>query len=145
MVDQWQQNIAEKLGRLQSVWASQFDTAMESSVLPVFQSLAGFLRENGFATAVPLRDDGRCSLKFELAEDAYLLMFFRSTGLGAFEMRCEAVIPGREPQSQSNTERVTQVNEVWARQEIQAALSTFVDRLSAAYASPTTTKIATHA
>lgn len=129
-MDDWQKSFTEKLSRVQSRWVTQFDEALDAAVVPVFNGLADFLRHNGIATRVPLRESGRRSLKFELAEDAYLLMIFRATGFGEFELSCESFAPDGRSDASRVTERVSHLNDQWIRRVIQGALDAFVDLLA---------------
>lgn len=129
-MDDWKKSFSQKLGRLRSNWVAQFDELLESVVTPVVEDLGQFLSDNGFRTSKPLRENGRRSFKFELAEDAYVLLILRSIGLGAFELSCETVVPGSEPVARKSTERLAELSKAWAMKQIQAALNAFVDRLS---------------
>ena len=81
---------------------------------------------------MPLCEPGRRSFKFELAENAYLLMIFRSSGVGEFELRTESFVPGGEPALNKKLGRVADFTKEWATERVQAALDTFVDLLSGA-------------
>lgn len=129
-MDEWKQSFTEKLGHVQASYMARFDETLDKHVMPVFEDLSAFLAENGFRTSVPLSEAGRRSFKFELAEDAYLLIIFRSAELGALEMSCESVVPGGEPTSRKRAVRIPDVNAGWSRKVFQNALDGFVDRLS---------------
>lgn len=133
-MNDWKKSFAEKLGRVRSRWATQMDQALENSVVPVFNGLAEFLRENGFRVAVPLRETGRRSFKFELAEDAYLLMVFEARGVGEFELTRESFVLGSDPKIQKSTERVANLDPEWTQQEFQSALDSFVEMLGGSQA-----------
>ncbi len=129
-MDEWKQSFVERLGRVQSRWAARLDQTLDAVVKPVFDDLAEFLRENGFSASTPLRASGRRSFKFELAEDAYVLLIFRSVGVGEFELSREVFLLGSPPDVTRLTERVATLDADWARAQFQAALDAFVEILS---------------
>jgi hypothetical protein len=133
-MDAWKKSFAERLGHVRSGWAAQLDQALEEHAVPVFNDLAEFLRDNGVVGSMPLREKGRRSFKFELAEDAYVLLIFRSTAVGEFELSREVFILGAEPKVRKTTERLANLNQDWARQEFQAALDSFIGLLEPASA-----------
>jgi len=129
-MDEWKKSFVEKLSQVQSRWATQFDEALDEAAAPVFSELSAFLRENGFVTTMPMHEKGRHSYKFELAEDAYVLLIFRSRAVGEFELSREIFVLGLEPQVRRSTERLSSLNEKWVRREFQSALTTFVELLA---------------
>jgi hypothetical protein len=131
-MDSWKRGFLDKLNAAQSHWMRQFEEAMNNAVAPAFKDLSDFLRENGFKISTPLREDGRRSYKFELSENAYLLMIFRSCGMGEFELRSECFVPGREPSLNKRHTRMADVNVEWSRKEFQSALDSFVEQLAGA-------------
>lgn len=135
-MEDWKKRFTDKLSQVQSRWATQFDQALETAVVPVFDEMTAFLRDNGVVATVPLHERGRRSFKFELAEDAYLLLIFRARAVGEFELSREVFILGCEPQVRRSTERVSSLAEKWVRKEFQAALDTFVELLDEAPADP---------
>lgn len=130
-MDNWKKSFTEKLGRVQSGWVTCFDSALNKAVAPVFRELSDFLRDNGFTTSTPLNESGRRSYKFELAEDAYLLLIFRLAGMGQFALSCESVVPGGTPHRQQSMHRVAELTAAWAREQMQKGLDIFIDRLGA--------------
>ena len=140
-MEQWKQTFVKKLGDVQARWAAQFDDALDSAVNPVFHELAEFLQQNNFTAAMPMQEAGRRSFKFELAEDAYLLLIFRSRAVGEFEFTRQSFVLGNEPKVRKTTERISSVNEDWARNEFQVALDAFIERLGGA-AVPTEEELA---
>jgi hypothetical protein len=129
-MSEWKQNFSEKLKQVQAHWIQQFDNALDNDVMPAYDDVAAFVRNHDIATSIPMREEGRRSFKFELAENAYLLMIFRSTGIGEFEVRCESFAPGQEPKFAKQKERIADVNEAWAQRRFREALDTFVDHLA---------------
>lgn len=140
-VSDWKKGFLDKLSQAQSQWTRRFEETLESNVSPVFEEMKVFLADNGFHTSNPLRDQGRRSFKFELAENAYLLMIFRSLGVGEFEVRCETFVPGCDPVFRKSVVRVPDVNETWARGQFQSALDNFVDMLAGAQVPPAARKV----
>jgi hypothetical protein len=129
---EWKQSFAEKLSRVQSQWGARLDDALDHNVQPVYEDLADFVRKHGFSTSVPLHEVGRRSFKFELAEDAYVLLIFKTSGMGDFELSCETFVLGTEPKARKVVERLGRLTEAWARQEFQATLNAFVELLGGA-------------
>ncbi len=126
----WKRQFLDKLSNVQSRWAKRFEEVLDAAVTPAFNELSGFLRENGFTVSTPMRDEGRRSFKFELIENAYLLMIFRCTSVGAFELRNECFVPGSEPNLSKQIYRISEINEEWARQRFQVGLNNFVELLA---------------
>jgi len=126
----WKQGFLDKLGQVQSQWSKRFEEVLEDPIGRVFEDLSSFLRNHGFHTATPLKQEGRRSFKFELAENAYLLMIFRSTSVGEFEIRTECFVPGAEPVLSKTLGRVADASEPWVRQQFQSSLDRFVEQLS---------------
>lgn len=130
MSSEWKKSFLDKLGQAQSQWIRRFEDSLESAVTPVFDELKTFLAENGFHTSAPLRELGRRSYKFELAENAYLLTIFRSLGVGEFEVRFETFVPGSQPVFRKSVVRITDVDAAWARGQFQSGLDAFVELLA---------------
>lgn len=129
-MESWKESFAQRLQNVQSTWTKQFERALDDCVVPEFEELATFVRQHNFTTAMPLHEEGKRSFKFELAENAYLLMIFRSTGIGEFELRAEAFAPGQEPGLSKASERLAEVDREWARQQFQNALDGFINHLN---------------
>lgn len=132
----WKSKFTEKLKDVQGQWKKQFDEILDSRVTPVFDDVAQFVRDHGFKTSVPMSEDGRRSFKFELAENAYLLLIFRAEGVGDFEVTREAFVPGREPRQEVLVERLADVTETWSRERFEEALDEFVEQLAQATSPP---------
>jgi hypothetical protein len=128
-VDGWKRNFVDKLGKAQAQCTKRFEEALNSCVAPVFEELSGFLRDNGFRVSTPLQEPGRRSFKFELAENAYLLLLFRFTAIGEFELRSEMFVPGCEPQLKKSIGRIGDVEQQWTQEQFRTGLDRFVDLL----------------
>ena len=135
-MDQWKRSFLDKLNQAQSQWVTQFEDALDSAFVPTFDDFKEFLADNGFRLSTPLWESGRRSFKFELAENAYLLMIFRSTGVGELELRCESFVPGGEPVLTKGVARVADLDEKWAGEQIRFALDAFVDELGGSEKKP---------
>jgi len=129
-MDQWKGTFLDKLNQAQAHWVKRFEDALDNNFLPVCDDYKTFLADNGFRFSVPLREPGRRSFKFELAENAYVLMIFRSAGVGEFELHVESFVPGSEPVLTKLTTRVTDLVESWSTQQLRAGLDGFVDLLA---------------
>ena len=128
-LDGWKQNFLGKLHQAQTACAKQFEDALDIAVTPVFEDMATFLRDNGFTVSTPLNESGRRSYKFELAENAYLLVIFRFTSVGEFELRRETFVPGSDPVLEKDACRIADVNADWTRSQFAAGLDRFVELL----------------
>ncbi|MCA9243800.1 MAG: hypothetical protein KDA32_07610 [Phycisphaerales bacterium] len=133
-MDRWQNNFLEKLNQAQSKWVTSFEETLNRAVTPAFKRVSTFVSDNGFRVTSPLKEDGRRSFKFELAENAYLLLIFRFGGIGELEVRTESFVPGREPSLNRSPVRLVDVDEEWATRQFQQSLDIFVDLLAGAKA-----------
>ena len=131
-MDNWKQTFLDKLTQAQSQWISRFDEALNTHFVPIFEEYRQFLADNGFRLSVPMREPGRRSFKFELSENAYLLMILRAMGVGELELRCESFVPGCDPAHSRSVGLVSQVTQEWVTERVRGALETFVDLLSKA-------------
>src|SRR5262245_16911102 len=129
-MDAWKKQFMDKLGKAQQTCAQRFEDALDKVVKPAFDDLALFLRDNGFKVSQPLVEKGRRSFKFELAENAYLLVLVRFGGLGELELRSEAFTPGAKPIMRRFVGGLNEVNAAWAEKQFRAALDQFIDLLS---------------
>jgi hypothetical protein len=126
----WQRSFLDRLNKVQTQWQRQFDEALDRTIVPVFEDAATFARDNGFRVATPLQEDGRRSFKFELSENAYVLLIFRYTGVGEFEARTECFVPGADPSLTKAVMRILDLDDEWARKHFQTALDNLVDLLA---------------
>ena len=129
-VDSWKRCFLEKLHGALSRWAEQFEVALDGAVVPIFERLASFLRDNGFNVSTPLKEVGRRSFKCQLAENAFVLMIFHFSGVGEFELRSETFVPGAEPILEKSVGRLEDLDEAWAQAKFQTTLDRFVDLLA---------------
>jgi hypothetical protein len=129
-VDGWRRSFLEKLHGALSRCAGQFEETLDRAVVPAFDELTDFLRDNGFDVSSPLSELGRRSFKCELAENAYVLMIFRFSGVGEFELRTETFVPGAEPILDRSVGRLADVDEAWARAQFRSGLDRFIDLLA---------------
>ncbi len=129
-MDAWKQSFVSKLDDARSHWSQHFDNLLESVVAPAFDEFGVFLQNHEFSSSQPMKEPGRRSFKFELSENTYVLLMFRSTGLGSFELRSECFVPGRDSQNDQSDHRVSDLDDGWARGQFQAALDAFVELLS---------------
>jgi hypothetical protein len=128
-VDKWKRSFLDKLHDAQSQCAKQFEESLNRAVTPVFDEFSSFLADNGFKVSTPLSEHGRRSFKYELSENAYLLLIFRFTGIGDYELRTEILAPGNEPVLDKSVGRVSDIDKDWARKLFQGGLDRFVDLL----------------
>lgn len=128
-MDNWKSSFLEKLHEAQSKCARQFEGALDRWIVPAFDDLSDFLRDNAFEVSTPLNEEGRRSFKAELAENAYVLLIFRFAGVGEFELRTEIFAPGVDPVMDKETGRVTDIDADWAEKRFQNGLDRFVELL----------------
>lgn len=129
-MDGWKKHFIDKLGKAQQSCAQRFEDALDEAFNPVFEDLSAFLRDNGFKVTQPLRENGRRSFKFELAENAYLLVLVRFGGLGDFELRSEAFVPGNKPVLRKFVGGLKDLSTPWAEKQFRTALDQFIELLS---------------
>lgn len=128
-MDSWKRQFIDKLGKAQSACAKRFEDSIDDAVNPVFQDMQSFLRDNGFKVSQPLKEQGRRSYKFELAENAYMLLIMRFNGVGELELRTEIFVPGNEPQLTKSIGRLADVSSKWAEEQFRGGLDTFITQL----------------
>lgn len=128
--DNWKKQFIDKLGQAQSRCAQRFDEMIERHVSRSYEDVASFVRDHGFRTSTPLSEPGRRSYKFELVENAYLLLLFRFVNVGEFELRSELFVPGCEPLLRKAVGRVADIDDTWAQKLFRGALDQFVEMLS---------------
>lgn len=129
-MNKWKEQFLNKLSDAQGRHETEFEQALDDTVVPAFEDLGSFLGDNGFQISTPLRESGRRSFKFELSENAYVLLIFRFSGIGEFEVRTETFVPGREPMLEKSVGRVSDVSVDWAQASFQKALDAFVEMLA---------------
>lgn len=126
----WQQTFVRKLNAAQSQYRQAFERAISGQVNGAFEELGEFLGSNGFTLSTPVNEPGRHAFKFELSENAYVLMTFRAHGVGEFELRGETFAPNHEPAFDRFVGQIAELDREWATQRFQATLNGFVDRLA---------------
>lgn len=129
-MDSWRRSFLNRLHEARSRFAEQFEEALDQAIVPVFDDLASFLCDNGFTALTPLKEQGRRSFKFELAENAYLLIIFRFSRVGEFELHAEMFAPGSEPLLEKSGGRITDIDRNWAQDHFRAGLDRFVNLLA---------------
>ncbi len=128
-MDQWKRTLLDKLSQAQGQWCRRFEESLDRSFVPAYEEHKNFLADNGFKLSTPMREPGRRSFKFELSENAYLLIILRATGVGEFELHTESFVPGGEPTLNKSTGRVADMDEAWAEKQIKSGIDGFVDLL----------------
>lgn len=129
-MDSWKRSFVEKLHKAQAHCAKQFEQALDQTVLPAFEDLSAFLSDNGFKVSTPVNKKGCRSFKYELSENAYLLMHFRFSGVCEVEFRTETFVRGAEPILEKSVGRVADIDKDWAYGLFQGGLDQLVDRLA---------------
>jgi hypothetical protein len=130
-MDEWQRDFASRIGALQEQWAARFTTLIESTAEPVSREFAEFLKPWNFRISAPRAESMLRSFKFELAEDAYVLIFFRGKGIDAVECEYESSVPGTGSAHGERTERPgREADREWVESCFQRALDDFVAKLA---------------
>ena len=124
--NQWRQTFANRLDGLRSQWVDDFKRRLDSEVEPAFDELAGFVREHGFQTSSPLNQPERRSFKFELNENAFVLLTLSHESMGDVSLRCEYFAPGAQPGDLVHRAPLQDVDRDWATSRFQEALDAFV-------------------
>lgn len=132
-MDEWRHGFASKIGALQEQWAERFTTLIEGTAEPVFREFADFLKQWNFHISMPRAESTMHSFKFELVEDAYVLIFFRSKGIDAVECEYESSVRGMGATRGERTERAGhEADRKWVEGCFQRALDDFVAKLTEA-------------
>jgi hypothetical protein len=129
---QWQQSFVQNLESLRGQWLKDFDRVMNESVAPAFERISGFVGEHGFRVSSPVSQTDRRSYKFEMAENAFLMVFFHHRGINDYMVKTECFVPGREPWDYSESGALNDITLEWATAMFQKGLDTFVTAFSAA-------------
>lgn len=125
----WRQSFTRKLEGLRSQWIKNFEEHMRDDVGPAFDEIASFVGEHGFRASSPLVQPDRRSFKFEMTENAYVLMTIRHNSVEEVVVKCEYFAPGADPGEYEVRAGLHEVNRGWAKERFQEALDTFVDAL----------------
>ena len=141
-MDSWKRSFLDKLHEAQANRVRQFEDALERFVVPVFDGLSDFLRDNEFKVSTPVNEQRRRSFKCELAENAYLMIILRFSGVDELELRTETFAPGSEPILKKSVGRVTDMTKDWAQSVFQDGLDRFVRLLSGEKAAEPSTELA---
>ena len=132
-MNKWQQGFATKIEGLREQWCRQFDVLATETLEPVFSEFGEFVRQWDFQASAPQTQSAVRTFKFALAEDAYVLVFFRSKGLDAVQWLYEYVVPGQGTGKSRVSETVApDVSRGWAEDCFQTALEDFGAKLAGA-------------
>ena len=132
-MDEWRHGFASKIGALQEQWVGRFTTLVEEIAEPVFREFADFLKQWNFHISMPRTESAMHSFKFELVENAYVLIFFRSKGIDAVECEYESAVPGVGASHGERTEKAgREADRKWVESCFRRALDDFVAKLTEA-------------
>jgi hypothetical protein len=133
-MNDWQKQFKKKLDRVRSAAQERFEQFACEVLSSTFDRVNTFTGEMGVHGSAPLARQGMRTFKFELTENAYVLMTFRATGLDQCEVESEFVVPHAEhlPACESRV-ALLDADEQWARDVFQNALDHFADALAEAY------------
>lgn len=94
MDSKWQQEFTSKVNALREGWTSQFEAIGDAQVGPVYQAFSDFARRCELKSSAVPDQQGLRSYKFELCEDAYVMLYFRPRGVDQVECDYECFLPG---------------------------------------------------
>lgn len=132
MNSRWQNGFLKRLEELRGDWVKNFEGAISASVEPAFEEVSAFVSKHGFRGVAPLRQSDRRSFKFELAENAYVLVTFRHEGIDDLLATCEYFVPGAQPGCYETRVACADVNREWAVLQFQDALDALVSAFGSA-------------
>ena len=95
--NQWRDGFVHKLDGLRSRWVGDFKSRVSSEVVPAFDEISSFVAEHGFRASSPVVQPDRQSFKFEMAENAFVLLTLSHESIGDVLLRCEYFAPGAQP------------------------------------------------
>lgn len=122
----WQESFLRDLDELRSHWVQKFDEVAARCILPVYEEMADFLGKNGLKCSAPLTNKDRRAFRFEFAENAYLLLTFTHDGIEDLLLKVEYFVPGGDPGDYDVRAPLKDLNEDWARDQMQRAMDAFV-------------------
>lgn len=126
---QWRDGFVCKLDGLRSQWVDDFKHRVTSEVVPAFDEIAAFVAEHGFRASSPVTQPDRQSFKFEMAENAFVLLTLSHESIGDVLLRCEYFAPGAQPGDLVHHAQVQDLSREWATARFQEALDAFVAAL----------------
>jgi len=133
MDNKWKEGFADKVESLRDKWRQQFDVLASEMLEPVFNDLAEFVQQWDFQGTAPQTQSAVRTFKFALAENAYVLVFFRSKSMDGVQWLYECAVPGEGTvKSRVSDAHVTEVTTEWASECFQTALDDFVAKLNEA-------------
>lgn len=131
MNNKWKEGFTGKVEALRDKWRQKFDVLASETLEPVFDELTEFVQQWDFQGSAPQTQSAVRTFKFALAENAYVLVFFRSKGLDAVQWLYECALPGEGTvKSRVSDAHVTEVTKEWATECFQTALDEFVAKLN---------------
>ena len=130
-MNEWQQSFAGKIEALRETWAQRFDTMAKETLEPTFEEFTEFVQQWNIQSNIPRAQNSMRSFKFILAEDAYVLIFFRGKGVDAVECQYGCAIPGQGTSEGPRSDTmVCNVDRKWAENCFKTALDAFVTKLT---------------
>jgi hypothetical protein len=124
---QWRESFARRVEGLRSQWVKKFEQKLADVVAPAFGEISAFVGEHGFKTTSPLIQSDRRSFKFEMAENAYVLVTVMHGSIEEAVVKCEYFAPGADPGEFEVRAALGEVTKAWASERFQEALDTFVE------------------
>jgi len=130
----WQERFAQKLDNVREAADDFFQRFCGETLDVVFEEFCDFTSQRGLAGSAPLSKASVRTFKFEMSENAYVLITFRSCDLEHCEVMSELSIPRHEKISPAkNRVEVGDADNSWARRMFEEALDAFADALTASY------------
>lgn len=127
----WQAQFARKIDTLKDAALSGFNAMADQALTPVFEEFQAFTDKQGMKSSAPLSQPGVLTFKFQVSENAYVLMAFRQSGIEQCEALAEFAVPQRNkvPQLQRRVD-LADADAGWIRRFFEETLDRFVDVLA---------------
>ncbi len=130
----WQERFTQKLDNVREAAEGFFQRFCGETLDVVFDEFCDFTSQRGLAGSAPLAKANVRTFKFEMSENAYVLMTFRSCDLEHCEVISEFSIPHHEklPTAKNRVE-MGDADDAWARRMFEESLDAFADALTTSY------------
>ncbi|MCL2329678.1 MAG: hypothetical protein FWC56_00065 [Phycisphaerae bacterium] len=128
-MNRWQEHFSGQMDALCSQSTSSFDHFVEERIDPAAEELAAFLEKWNYEVTQPASEAGRCTYRFGLTEDAYMLIWFQKEGFDNVQCDYEYSLPGVGRIQVSHTAtRQRSADKEWVESCFQTALDAFVNK-----------------
>lgn len=134
-MNDWRKRFAEKMEFVREVALARFDEFASKTLGPLYEEFSAFTGEHGVKAANPLANGEARTYRFSVAENAYVLLTFRSAGVERCELLSEFSVPNREkPAPVKSSVNLLDADDVWARRAFEESLERFAEAVAEAFA-----------